>query len=141
MKSSEADRITLLLTLKTMAADANGRWPHRLSGIDRKFYASDGSFKPVHFISDCCVEVCVPICGFGRPQTDVDVLVGRDGCFLTVLECHKEETYALKKNAQNWDSQNDQRFTTLYGPLSSPKYRYDMWLAEKAHFQSESAKN
>ena len=122
-----------------MAADANGRWPHRLSGIDRKFYASDGSFKPIHFINSVVVEVCVPICGFGRPQTDVDVLVGRDGCFLTVLEMG--EAGALKKNSQNWDSQNWQRFRELYGPLSSPKYRYDMWLAEKAHFQSESAKN
>ena len=137
MKSSEADRITLLLTLKTMAADANGRWPHRLSGIDRKFYASDGSFTPVHYVNECCVEVCVPICGFGRPQTDVDVLVGRDGCFLTVLEMGKAG--ALKKNAQNWDSKNWERFRELYGPLSSPKYRFDMWLAEKA--QSESAKN
>ena len=122
-----------------MAADANGRWPHRLSGIDRKFYTSDGSFTPVHFINEVCVEVCVPICGFGRPQTDVDVLVGRDGCFLTVLEMG--EAGALKKNAQNWDSQNWQRFRELYGPLSSPKYRFDMWLAEKAHFQSESVKN
>jgi len=122
-----------------MAADADGRWPHQLSGIDRKFYASDGSFKPIHFVNSCCVEVCVARCGFGRPQTSGEALVGRDGCFLTVLEMALAG--ALKKNAQNWDSLNEQRFETLYGPLRSPKYRFDMWIAEKAHFQSESTKN
>ena len=113
---------------------------HRLSGIDRKFYASDGSFKPVHFIRDDLIEVCVPICGWGRPQADVDVLVGRDGCFLTVLECQKTKE-VWKKRAGCWDSLNDQRFLELYGPFRSAKYRFDMWVAARAHFRRESSKN
>ena len=139
LKFSESDRITLFLTLKIMT-------DHRLSGIDRKFYVSspcsecNGSFKPIHFIRDDLIEVCVPICGWGRPQADVDVLVGRDGCFLTVLECQKTKE-VWKTRAGCWDSLNDQRFLELYGPFRSAKYRFDMWVAATAHFQSESAKN
>ncbi len=120
---------------------------HRLSGIDRKFYASDGSFKPVAVrpVSPLCptlslIEVCVPICGWGRPQADVDVLVGRDGCFLTVLECQKTKE-VWKTRAGCWDSINDQRFLELYGPFRSAKYRFDMWVAARAHFRRESSKN
>ena len=139
LKFSESDRITLFLTLKIMT-------DHRLSGIDRKFYTSspcsecNGSFKPVHFIRDDLIEVCVPICGWGRPQADVDVLVGRDGCFLTVLECQKTKE-VWKTRAGCWDSRNDQRFLELYGPFRSAKYRFDMWVAARAHFRREPAKN
>lgn len=97
-----------------------------------KFYDKNG-FKPIRFECDDLIEACVPIFGFGRPQTDVDVLVDKDGSFLTVLECLKTKK-AYKTNPKNWDSRNNERFLELYGPLNSTKYRFDMWKMEKNIF-------
>ena len=110
----------------------SGYSPQQPINNDGKFYSCDESFKPIYFLPENSdlIEVCVPIFGFGRPQTEVDVLVGKDGCFLTVLENLKTHK-AMKKNPENWDSSNNERFLELYGPLSSAEYRFDVWKGEK----------
>ena len=54
--------------------------------MDSRFYDENGIFLPIYSIDDSRFVSCVPIVGLGRPQTDVDVLVGGDGNFLTVVE-------------------------------------------------------
>ena len=98
--------------------------------MDSRFYDENGHFLPIYSIDDSRVVSCVPIVGLGRPQTDVDVLVGCDGNFLTVVE-NMQTGKAEKENAENWDSKNNERFIELYGPLSSTSYRFDRWLDSK----------
>ena len=98
--------------------------------MDSRFYDENGIFLPIYSIDDSRVVSCVPIVGLGRPQTDVDVLVGGDGNFLTVVE-NMQTGKAEKENPENWDSKNNERFIELYGPIGSTSYRFDRWLDSK----------
>ncbi len=98
--------------------------------MDLRFYDSNGIFLPIYSIDDNKHVSCVPIVGIGRPQTDVDVLVGGDGNFLTVVE-NMETGKAVKENSKNWNARNDERFLELYGPIGSTSYRFDRWLDSK----------
>jgi len=98
--------------------------------MDSRFYDENGNFLPIYSIDDNRYVSCVPIVGLGRPQSDVDVLVGSDGNFLTVIE-NMQTGKAEKENPENWDSKNNERFIELYGPLVSTSYRFDRWLDSK----------
>ena len=98
--------------------------------MDSRFYDSNGIFLPIYSIDDNKYVSCVPIVGFGRPQSDVDVLVGGDGNFLTVVE-DMQTGKAEKENPENWDTRNDERFLELYGPIGSTSYRFDRWMDSK----------
>ena len=75
---------------------------------------------------------CVPIVGLGRPQSDVDVLVGGDGNFLTVVE-NMATGNASKEFPSCWDNNNNERFLELYGPIASTSYRFDKWMDSKLY--------
>ena len=77
--------------------------------MDSRFYDKSGNFTPIYHVSENKFVSCVPIVGLGRPQSDVDVLVGGDGNFLTVVE-NMETGKAEKENPENWDAHNDERF-------------------------------
>jgi hypothetical protein len=98
--------------------------------MDSRFYDKSGNFTPIYHVSDNKFVSCVPIVGLGRPQSDVDVLVGEDGNFLTVVE-NMETGKAEKENPENWDARNDERFLELYGPIGSTSYRFDRWVDSK----------
>ena len=98
--------------------------------MDSRFYDKSGNFTPIYHVSDNKFVSCVPIVGLGRPQSDVDVLVGEDGNFLTVVE-NMETGKAEKENPENWDARNDERFLELYGPIGSTSYRFDRWVYSK----------
>jgi hypothetical protein len=99
--------------------------------MNTRFYDSSGNFTPVHCINSNTYAFCVPKCGFGRPQTDTAVLLGKNGHFLTVLE-NLDTSKAFRENPTNWDNQNLDRFLELYGPLNLTKYRFDKWIYEKS---------
>tara|TARA_B110000495_G_C22992500_1_gene584685 strand:- start:24 stop:341 length:318 start_codon:yes stop_codon:yes gene_type:complete len=98
--------------------------------MDSRFYDENGNFAPIYYINNVKYVSCVPIIGIGRPQSDVDVLVGGDGNFLTVVE-NMETGKAEMENSKNWDASNNQRFLELYGPISSRSYRFNRWLDTK----------
>ena len=98
--------------------------------MDSRFYDKSGNFTPIYHVSDTQLVSCVPIVGLGRPQSDVDVLVGGDGNFLTVVE-NMETGKAEKENPENWDARNDERFLELYGPIGSASFRFDRWMDSK----------
>jgi hypothetical protein len=98
--------------------------------MDSRFYDKNGNFTPIYYINNVNYVSCVPIIGIGRPQSDVDVLVGGDGNFLTVVENMKTGK-AEKENPENWDTRNHERFLELYGPIGSTSYRFDRWLDSK----------
>ena len=98
--------------------------------MDSRFYDKSENFTPIYHVSDNKFVSCVPIVGLGRPQSDVDVLVGGDGNFLTVVE-NMETGKAEKENPENWDARNDERFLELYGPIGSTSYRFDRWMDSK----------
>ena len=98
--------------------------------MDSRFYDKSGNFTPIYHVSDNKFVSCVPIVGLSRPQSDVDVLVGEDGNFLTVVE-NMETGKAEKENPENWDARNDERFLELYGPIGSTSYRFDRWMDSK----------
>ena len=98
---------------------------------DYRFYDLQGKFKCFiqkenHYIFP------VPIVGYGRAQTDVDVLTGKDGCMLTVLQ-NIETGEVTKENPENWDMYNNDRFCELYGPIvpAYDSYRFNIWLVNK----------
>tara|TARA_B100001250_G_C19201497_1_gene529618 strand:- start:36 stop:350 length:315 start_codon:yes stop_codon:yes gene_type:complete len=98
--------------------------------MDSRFYDNNGIFSPIYYIDFDKYVFCVPIVGLGRPQTDVDVLVGGDGNFLTVVE-NMQTGKAIKENPENWDTRNNKRFLELYGPIGSTSYRFDRWMDSK----------
>jgi len=98
--------------------------------MDSRFYDENGNFAPIYYINNVKYVSCVPIIGIGRPQSDVDVLVGGDGNFLTVVE-NMETGKAEMENSKNWDASNNQRFLELYGPIGSRSYRFNRWLDTK----------
>ena len=95
--------------------------------MDSRFYDKSGNFTPIYHVSENKFVSCVPIVGLGRPQSDVDVLGGGDGNFLTVIE-NMQTGKAEKENPENWDARNDERFLELYGPIGSTSYRFDRWM-------------
>lgn len=98
--------------------------------MDSRFHDENGNFASIHYINTNKYVSCVPIVGLGRPQSVVDVLVGGDGNFLTVVE-NMETGKAEKENPENWDIRNDERFLELYGPIGSTSYRFDRWMDYK----------
>jgi len=98
--------------------------------MDARFYDKHGNFTPIYNINDNSYVSCVPIVGLGRPQSDVDVLVGGDGNFLTVVENMVTGT-ASKEFPSCWDNNNNERFLELYGPIASTSYRFDRWMDSK----------
>lgn len=95
--------------------------------MDSRFYDNNGYFMPIYYSGSNKYISCIPIVGFGRPQTDVDTLIGKDGCFLTVIEDSKTGK-VVKENPANWDNKNTERFLELYGPLSLSKHRFNLWI-------------
>ena len=100
--------------------------------MDARFYDKNGNFTPIYHVSDNTFVSCVPIVGIGRPQTDVDVIVGGNGCFLTVVE-NMTTGKASKEYPLYWDNNNNERFLELYGPISSTSYRFDRWMDSKLY--------
>tara|TARA_B100000902_G_C27119501_1_gene817908 strand:+ start:168 stop:482 length:315 start_codon:yes stop_codon:yes gene_type:complete len=100
--------------------------------MDARFYDKHGNFVPIHSIDDDKFVSCVPIVGLGRPQSDVDVLVGGDGSFLTVVE-NMTTGKASKEYPSFWDNNNNERFLELYGPIASTSYRFDKWMDSKLY--------
>ena len=98
--------------------------------MDTRFYDKHRNFIPIHNIYNNTFVSCVPIVGLGRPQTDGDVLVGDNGCFLTVVE-NMDTGKASKEFPLYWDNNNCERFLELYGPVGSTSYRFDRWLDSK----------
>lgn len=103
--------------------------------MDSRFYDKKGNFTPIYHINNVKYVSCVPIIGIGRPQSDVDVLVGGDGNFLTVVE-NTETDKAEMENSKNWDARNNERFLELYGPICSRSYRFLRWLDTKMNLEN-----
>lgn len=97
--------------------------------MDTRFYDKHGNFVPIR-IGDKTIVSCVPIIGLGRPQSSVNVLVGDNGCFLTVVE-NLVTGKASKEFPLFWNNNNCERFIELYGPIGSTRYRFKRWLDSK----------
>lgn len=104
------------------------------SNYESKFYDDDGNFTPIFHIKNNEFLVCMPSVGIGRPQSDVEVLVGRDGLFLTVYE-NLDTGKAYRQIPENWDENNNKRFLEVYGPIGLTGYRFDRWMDEKINMQ------
>jgi hypothetical protein len=98
--------------------------------MDSRFYDKQGNFVPINIISDNTLVSCVPIDGLGRPQSNVNVLVGDNGCFLTVVE-NLDTCKASKEFPLFWNNNTCERFLELYGPMGSTSYRFNRWLDSK----------
>ena len=98
---------------------------------DSRFCDNDGWFK-------CYAEICenvvyaVAAIGYGRPQFKDDVLRGKDGKMLTIIQNIKTGDVS-KENPDNWTDKNNKRFIQIYSPIfpTNDSYRFDMWLTEK----------
>lgn len=95
--------------------------------MESRFYDNNGYFVPIYYSGNNKYISCIPIVGFGRPQRDVDTLIGKDGYFLTVIEDLKTGK-VVKENLANWGNKNNERFLELYGPLGLSKHRFNLWI-------------
>ena len=100
--------------------------------MDSRFYDNKGKFKCYHNQGETHIVFAVGLFGYGRPQTDVDVLTGKDGHMLIVVQNIKTGE-VVKENPAMWDDRNNKRFREIYGPIlpANDSYRFDIWLSEK----------
>ena len=98
--------------------------------MDSRFYDSKANFKCYHNQGDSHIVFAVPVFGYGRPQMVMDVLKGKDGNMLTVVQNIKTGE-VVKENPENWRERDNGRFREIYSPSANDSYRFDIWLAEK----------
>ena len=68
--------------------------------MDSRFYDSKANFKCYHNQGDSHIVFAVPVFGYGRPQMIMDVLKGKDGNMLTVVQSIKTGE-VVKENPEN----------------------------------------
>ena len=100
--------------------------------MDSRFYDNKGKFKCYYSQGETHIVFAVGMFGYGRPQTDVDVLTGKDGNMLTVVQNIKTGE-VVKENPDMWDDRNNERFREIYSPIlpANDSYRFDIVLSEK----------
>ena len=100
--------------------------------MDSRFYDSKANFKCYYNQGDSHIVFVVPVFGYGRPQMIMDVLKGKDGNMLTVVQNIKTGE-VVKENPENWRERDNERFREIYSPIlpANDSYRFDIWLSEK----------
>ena len=91
MKSSEADRITLLLTLKTMAADANGSTPAHIAARQ----GHEGCLRVLHELGGDAAASLVAAAANGSTPAHVAARQGHAGCLRLLHELGGEAAASL----------------------------------------------
>jgi len=100
--------------------------------MDSRFYDNKTNFKCYHNQGDSHIVFAVSVFGYGRPQMKMDVLKGKDGNMLTVVQNIKTGE-VVKENPAMWDDRNNERFREIYSPIlpANDSYRFDIWLSDK----------
>ena len=101
-----------------------------ITEINQRFYDINGNFNPISMIKNNEFLACMPKMGISRPQTNNDVLCGKDGRFLVVYE-NMGNGKAYKQIPENWDDESSKRFLEIYGPIGLTSFRFDRWMDEK----------
>ena len=107
--------------------------------MDSRFYDNKGEFKCYHNQGENHIVFAVGMFGYGRPQMALDVITGKDGNMLTVVQTIKTGE-VVKENPAMWNDRNNERFREIYSPIlpANDSYRFDIWLTER--IRSEKVK-
>mgnify|MGYP006097804837 FL=1 len=100
--------------------------------MDSRFYDNNGNFKCYHNQDVSHIVFAVSVSGYGRPQMIMDVLKGKDGNMLSVVQNIKTGE-VVKENPENWSERDNERFREIYSTIlpANDSYRFDIWLSEK----------
>jgi len=100
--------------------------------MDSRFYDNKGDFKCYHNQGENHIVFAVGMFGYGRPQMALDVITGKDGNMLTVVQNIKTREVVKEKPAM-WNDINNERFSEIYSPIlpANDSYRFDIWLSER----------
>ena len=99
-------------------------------GQSDKLYSKSGKFEGFFEHDSDTRAYAISNTGYGRPQSALTSLKGKDGEMLIILQ-NKKTRKVMKKYDANWGELANKRFEELYGPMRNDVYRFNMWLKDK----------
>ena len=99
-------------------------------GQSDKLYSKSGKFEGFFEHDSDTRAYAISNTGYGRPQSALTSLKGKDGEMLIILQ-NKKTRKVIKKYDANWGELANKRFEELYGPMRNDVYRFNRWLKDK----------